>query len=101
MVQVKNAPDTSECSSIGFTSWIKFWNSNRPNASKCQIKYCSKTENLVGAHVEVEGKSGLHIIPMCRSHNSSSNTDWMETNANTNPLKIPRGVAGDNQMCFH
>lgn len=66
---VKNLNGTSnnkcECNSW-IEHWEKFSNSER---KECSVLGCNKTEDLVGAHVQIKGKIGWIIIPMCKYHN--------------------------------
>jgi hypothetical protein len=43
-----------------------------------------------GAHVKCKEKRGIWIIPMCPTHNSSHNKEWMTVNANTTVVEVQK-----------
>ena len=63
----------------GFESWLDYWEKNtRRSAKECLNINCENTEDIEGCHVDVVGKSGVWLLPMCRSCNDWRNRNQME-----------------------
>jgi len=63
----------------GYESWLDYWEKNTGRSAKeCLNINCENTEDIEGCHVDVVGKSGVWLLPMCRSCNDSRNHDKME-----------------------
>lgn len=63
----------------GFESWLDYWEKNTGrSAEKCLNINCENTNNLEGCHVDVDGKSGIWLIPMCQGCNNWRNRNKME-----------------------
>jgi hypothetical protein len=57
----------------GYMSWLDYWQKKRglvAGTCRCCGKHCN---DLVGGHVEAIGYTGVYIVPLCASCNSSEN----------------------------
>lgn len=70
---VKNINGTGSNASLpaGYASWIDFWERKTgQKADACKRIGCYARQNLVGAHVQVEGHgNSWYIVPLCQSDN--------------------------------
>jgi hypothetical protein len=90
--KVQNVEDTGDCDPKGYDSWKDFYTGESSSTwpAECRIYLCTeKAEH--GAHVKCKGKRGaVWIIPMCPTHNSSHNKEWMTVNANTTVVEVQK-----------
>lgn len=57
----------------GYSSWKDFWEKKSElTANYCHKVGCPNTNNIVGAHVQVEGYgNSWYIVPLCQNDNMS------------------------------
>ncbi len=98
--EVRNIEGSAMCSPVGYDSWKEFYMDNRAWPASCRILGCGD-EATDGAHVTINGESGVWIIPMCGDHNHPENTDWMKVNANTGAVCVrKKNTSGPPGICY-
>ena len=77
-IYVKNKKNTSDKKpSSEYTSWSDFWEKKKnKKADKCERLHCTKTDNIVGAHVIKSGEGAKeYILPLCKDCNHATETE--------------------------
>ena len=80
----------------GYASWLEYWEKRTGRKSgKCQNLLCKSDDNeisdLEGCHVDVVGRSGIWLIPMCHCCNDWRNRDMMKSLA-CNLIEVPANI---------
>lgn len=100
--QVMNIEETGQCAPIGYTSWKDFWKKNTQQhwPDECRISRCTKTA-YCGGHVYVDRYDEVYIVPLCRTCNHVSNTNWMFVNTGTLAVLVEEDdTSGPQQICY-
>ena len=72
-ITVTNLSDTGD-EKCKCGAWLVHWRKYaKVNASVCSEVDCTKSNELVGAHVRTTKGKPVRIVPLCNSHNGSHN----------------------------
>ena len=101
-MRVKNKTGTHACLPRGYKSWKKYYMDgyHREWPETCRVSFCSQPAKG-GAHVDVEWKRGVFIVPMCEHHNTAQNHDWLPVKKGTTVVRVDQeDTSGPAETCF-
>ena len=101
-MSVRNQKDTHLCLPRDYRSWKKYYihNGEREWPKTCRIGHCAEPAQG-GAHVNIDGKCGIFIVPMCQQHNTPQNQEWMPVKKRTIVVPVDQeDTSGPSGICY-